>query len=219
MSNLSKSSEEDLILRVWDGDEAVLGELLMAYAIPIEKAISRHFSGLSNHDVEDVVAEAFQRFWQSRNHYDSSQSLRAYLYTIAKNVANKLVSGHLAWQKTRLLERPTSNNWLCAVEQADDALKEKLDGIEVEQKGICKALYNALNKLPKIERDIIEAYAYSEDNEINSGALGVELGKKHCDGVPIPAGTIRQYKHRAKKKIITEMKNHGYELERTGIRL
>jgi len=208
-------ADEDLALRAWDGDESVLGDLLMAHASSIERAIARQFPCLSG-EAEDIVAEAFQRFWQSRDHYDATQSLRAYLYKIAVNVARNLVSGHLNWQKARLLERPTDTDWLGNVEQPSDNIDETLNAVEGNQKGICKALGDSLAVLPSVERAVIEAYALADGVKVDAGMLGVELGRRHSGGVPIPAGTIRQHKRRAKKKIIDEMRKRGYELDNAG---
>ena len=77
---------EDLVLRVWDGDESVLGELLMMFAANLETAIGKRFD-LNHADVEDVVSEAFGLFWKARENYDSSRPLGAYLYRIAYHVA------------------------------------------------------------------------------------------------------------------------------------
>lgn len=208
-------TEEDLTLRVWDGDESVLGDLLMAHASSIERAIVHQFPSLSA-DTEDVVAEAFRRFWQSRDRYDPSQSLRAYLYTIAVNVARNLASGHLRWQKARRLERTASDDWLSNVSQPTSTFEEELDAVEERQQGVCIALRDSLKSLSPIERAVIEAYALANDVDVDAGMLGVELGNTHCDGIPIPAGTIRQHKYRAKKKILGEMRKRGYELENAG---
>jgi len=93
---------------------------------------------------------------------------------------------------------------------------ESLDAVEESQSGICKAIAESLEKLSVIERAVIEAYAVADGVSINAGALGIELGKQHCGGVPIPAGTIRQHKFRAKNKLVTDMRKRGYELENIG---
>ena len=212
----STNTEEDFTLRVWDSDESVLGELLISLGIPIQTAIERKYSGLSEADAEDVVAEAFCRFWKSREHFDGSQSLGAYLYRIAENVAIDFVTGHLVWQKTRLLEKPIDDDWLRNISQYDDALNKELDSIEGKNEGIYNAIRSALEKLTPVEQAVIKAYAYALDGEVKSGPLGIELGNKLCDGVPIPAGTIRQHKLRAKEKMVNEMQKLGDDHLLTG---
>lgn len=209
-------TDDDLTLRIWEGDESALGDLLVSIALPIERAIRRGFPNISETDVEDVVAEAIKRFWQSRHRYDNKQSVGAYLYKIAFNVAQSLVAGHLNWQKSRNMEQEMDDGWLQQLEQPNET-SETLDAIESSQSGICKALKGVLSKLSAIERDVIEVYALAGNHPVKSEMLGIELGRKHYGGVPIPAGTIRQHKLRAKKKIVTEMRNIGYELEKTGM--
>lgn len=219
MDDAAKSldTEDDLVLRVWDGDEAVLGDLLISYGPSIERAIALQFSNLAK-DAEDIVAEAFQRFWKSRDRYNAKQSLRAYLFKIAVNVARNLASGHLGWQKSRNLEQQIDDEWLHSFEQPPDTIDDELDEAEDTQKGICKALRESLNVLSDIERVVIDAYAVLKSDEANATELGVELGKRHCNGVPIPGGTIRQHKRRAKTKLFAEMRKRGYELENIGVR-
>lgn len=209
-------TDDDLTLRVWEGDESVLGDLLISFALPIERAINLRFPSISATDAEDVVAEAIMRFWRSRDRYDNKQSLGAYLYTIAVNVASNLVSGHLNWQKSRNLGQETDDGWLQQLKQPNET-SGRLDAVESEQPGICKALKGVLSKLSAIERDVIEVYALAGNHPVKSEMLGIELGRKHYGGVPIPAGTIRQYKLRAKKKIATEMRPLGYDLENLGM--
>ena len=100
----STSLDDDLALRAWDNDENVQGELLLHYGGALERTIANGFSRLSPIEVEDVIAEAIKRFWESRHNFDGQRSIRAYLYRIAKSVASELVSGKLNWQKSRNLE-------------------------------------------------------------------------------------------------------------------
>lgn len=210
-------TDDDLTLRIWGSDESVLGELLMSHATSIERAIANQFQNLAA-DAEDIVAEAFRKFWQSRDRYDPTQSLRAYLFKIAENVAYDLASGHLRWQKSRNLEQKVDDEWLQNLEHPADDIDDELDAIEVKEKGICKALRDSLKTLSPIERAVIEAYGVVNGAEVSAAALGMELGKRYCNGVPIPTGTIRQHKYRAKNKLIAEMRKRGHELENKGAR-
>ncbi len=51
---------------------------------------------------------------------------------------------------------------------------------------------------------------------MDAGDLGKELGIKHKDGVPIPAGTIRVYKLRAKAAIEKKLARAGHDLKAKG---
>jgi len=57
------------------------------------------------------------------------------------------------------------------------------------------------------------AYAEAVDYELDAGLLGQRLGEELNNGVPIPAGTIRQYKRRAMAAIETELRKRGHDID------
>lgn len=217
MDEIPSSTEldDDLALRAWDDDETVQGEILVHYGGALECVIANQFDRLSSAEVEDVIAEAIKRFWEWRHNFDGKQSVRACLYRIATRVASELVSGRLNWQKTRNLERSYDQSHF---EERNDEAETKLDDIEQRHPKICEDLKQVIGKLPDIQQDVIWAYGLAGDFELDAAHLGRELGNKYKDGVPIPAGTIRQYKKRAKDTIINEMRRRGHDLERLGVR-
>ena len=209
-------TDDDLVLRAWDGDESVQGDLVVKYSMALETAISHRLPGRLKAYAEDVVAETIRRFWQSKEKFDPGQELGAYLYRIARNLANDLASGHLAWQIARNLEVTVDDECLGNIQSESHESAHELDAVEKRQTGICKAMAESLDTLNPIERDVIEAFGFAGDYEVNAGVLGIELGKIHKEGVPIPAGTIGQHKFRAKNKLIAEMRKRGFEIEKPG---
>jgi DNA-directed RNA polymerase specialized sigma24 family protein len=210
--------QDDLTLRLWDGDESVKGELVMQFVPAVSAAIAGAFESLSEHDVEEVMSEAISRFWRWRNRYDpATGSIRACLYKIAVRVASEMLSGRLNWQKARLLERHLSDESAFDL-AAKDAIEEDLDKLESLNPDLLKALKEASGGLPPLQQDILEAYAkaWANDYELDAGRLGIELGRKHNHGVPYPAVTIRGYKHRAKEALAVAMKKRGFDLRGLG---
>ena len=205
---------EDIILRAWDDDESVLGQLVLDDAGTLERAIANEFRRLSAEEVADVIAEAIKRFWEWRHKFDGQRSIRACLYRIANNVASELVSGRLKWQKSRNLESSVDQ---AQFEEYQDNSDSRLDEIEIKHPQICDDLYQVIQQLSEIQQAVIWAYGLAGDFELDASDLGRELGKKYKNGVPIPAGTIRQHKKRAKDTITSEMKKRGYDLERLGV--
>tara|TARA_R110002126_G_scaffold178268_2_gene327196 strand:- start:1305 stop:1961 length:657 start_codon:yes stop_codon:yes gene_type:complete len=213
-SSQSANLTEDLTLRAWENDESVLGELVLSYAGKLERAIANEFRRFSPAEVEDVVAEAIKRFWEGRHDFDGQKNIGAYLYRIAQHVACELVSGRLNWQKSRNLERSID---LFLVESDGGVPVSDLEELESQNPKICDDLNEVVRQLSEIQQDVIWAYAFAGDFELDSAHLGRELGNKYKDGIPIPAGTIRQYKKRAKDKIFSEMNKRGYDLEKLGV--
>lgn len=199
--------EDDLALRVWDGDETVLPDLLLYCAGSIEAAIARR-PGMKS-IAEDIVAEAIARFWKYRQQYDGRRSLRCYLYRIAVNVAKEYAAGRLKWQRARNLEAPVDGELVGETDGVSDA-----DSDETVKKPepLHQALSEVVGKLSALFRDIIQAYANAGNCPPDAAELGIEMGRRHNHGVPYPAGTIRQYKKRARDTIVLEMKKLGFDL-------
>ncbi|QDV26036.1 RNA polymerase sigma factor [Aureliella helgolandensis] len=204
----TSASDEELELRAWDGDESVQAELVLSLSAPLERAMIKKY-GLNTADAEDVVADGIRIFWQIRERYDPSQSLKAFIYRIVDRIALKLVSGHLRWQKARNLETQVDDTWLAEIAAAETAANDGNLKDGEPTKPLCQVVQRALDTLNELERLVIEAYARAGDEEVKAAELGVELGKQR-DGVPIPEGTIRQNKRRAIAKIEAELMRQGY---------
>jgi len=199
--------EDDLALRVWDGDETVLPDLLLYCAGSIETVIAKR-PGMKS-IAEDIVAEAVAQFWKRRQRYDGKRPLRCYLYRIAVNVAKQYAAGRLKWQKARNLETTSQDELL------SEAAHPEQNGVDETEKTpapLCQSLNRVVGNLPPLQCDVIQAYANAADCPLDAAELGIEMGKRHNHGVPYPAGTIRQYKKRAKDTIVLEMKKLGFDL-------
>ena len=211
---MSTDTDEDLTLRAWGGDDSVKGEILRAHGMSLEKSIARLLPTRFKGQAEDVVCQAIANFWASRNKYDGKRPLGAYLYTIAKNIASDLASGKRPQQKSQNMERYGDHGYLDSFEHPVEA---ELDQVEEENSDFIVAVRESLGLLSDIERDVIEAYGLSDNHEdVNAVQLGIELGEKYKDGVPIPKGTIRQHKFRGKEKLAKAMRQRGYDIENPG---
>lgn len=206
--------DDSIVLRVWDGDKDVLGPLLVKHAGAIEVMIRGAFPNLE--DPEDVVAEAFRRFWESRDSFDGERSVRGYVYGIARHVALEVTACRLNWQKARELEVSVDADVVARF--PGDELEDRLDELEGGRPKLLVDLREVLNELRPIRRAVIEAYSLAGDYELDAGQLGIELASEFNDGVPIPASSIRGHKKRARDEIIAEMSKRGYNLERLEMR-
>jgi DNA-directed RNA polymerase specialized sigma24 family protein len=215
-----QTEQDELILKLWDGDESAKGELVLLCAGRVEAGIQREFPALTEVEVEDVVAEAIKRFWKWRESYDpEAATLQTVIYGIAANVASEFRSGRYKWQKIRLrqVEDPVGLFDRTRYADAPDAAEsdpkppELQDALLVEVRAVFESL-------PALQQDILRAYADAEASEfeLDAGDLGKELGIKHQDGVPIPAVTIRVYKLRAKAAIEKKLARAGHDLKAKG---
>lgn len=83
-ANMGRESESELIGRLKRGDAMAFTllynmyfDLLYNYAVQFTK---------SQHDAEDVVQEVFVRLWNGRDRLADSDSVKALLYRVAKNL-------------------------------------------------------------------------------------------------------------------------------------
>lgn len=205
------ADDQDMTLRVWDGDEAVLGELVMKHYGAIKRFIQKSYPRLSDEDVEDIVSVGIYRFWSCRQRYDGQRPLGPWLCQFAINVAKESVARRFKWQKARQLEVQVDFPIESA---AAKETEDKLDRVEAQNPKLLSDIQRVIAELSPLQREIWSAYAFSGNLTPDAGALGVELGKKYENGIPIPAGTIRVYKSRAINLVKAEMKKLGYDLDR-----
>ena len=203
-------SDEDLhdevALKVLEGDESTLEDILHHYAPPIEKALYKKYSGLlSNADIEDILSIAIMKLWMHRQQYDDRRgSVRTYLYRIADNSAKDLIK--TGWHQARRLERYSEKDFLEHTVVVENHMLQKVS-IEKEtpvQSRMSNATQKVLNGLPEIQRKILWADAMA-DGVADSAELGKKLGGH-------PSATIRQYRMRAKKAFREGMRKLGFEI-------
>lgn len=209
--------QEELTLRLWDGDESVKGELILASSAEIEAAIRREFPALTETDAEDVVAESIRRFWIWRENYDPERAkISTVLYRIAVKVASEYRSGKYKWQKAMLREKGVAAEFFQSLESTLAPPVDDADETDEPDSQLGKAVKRAVESLPDIQQDILRAYADAGDYPLDAAVLGRDLGNKYKGGVPIPAGTIRVYKNRGKEALTQRLSRDGFDLNKMG---
>lgn len=195
--------QDEVAIRLWDGDATVLAEILVQYAPSLEKAIGGKYPSFSSQDLEDIVCEAIKRLWAKRDEYDDSKgSVRCLLYRIADNYAKDILKS--GWQKLQDKRESFYEDSLEDIiddKTEDDNENELPDNYDSK---FNKDLRIIVKNLPEIQQKIVWAFALAPEGEINAPILSKELG--------YPAGTIRQYLKRAKDTIRAEMKKRGHDL-------
>lgn len=218
MANVKKTSqaEDELTLKLWDGNDSVKGELLVACGGRIEVAIRCKFPGLSVEDAEDVVAEAIRRFWMWRKKFDPKRAkLFTMLYKFADEVACECRTGRLKAQQAQILEKGVDADFFLRVE-APATEGDPPDDMENKPSPVQKALAECFGALSDLQKDILERFAAARQGGVDAATVGKDLGDKHKDGVPIPAGTIRTNRSRAWDSLDACMRRKGFDLNALG---
>ena len=206
------SSEQDLqdaiALKVFDGDESALTDILVRYGPRLEKWLLKRFGGkLSVEDIEEIISDAARKFWAARAKYDDKKaSIRWLLCVIANRLALD-VQKH-GWHKARSLELNVEKQFLegqyvdgrhpGAIIADDPPASE---ATAQRDKAVRDTLVEITNLL---QRQILEHDAFAED-EVDAAELGRRLGG-------VPAGTIRVNRARAKEAFKVGMKKRGYDV-------
>lgn len=93
-------SEVALVQQLIEGSEEAFESLYFQYANKLAAFVTQYAN--SKEDVEEAVQETFLAVWLNRSNIDSNQSFSAYLFTIAKNFALKIIRKNI--QQTLLEE-------------------------------------------------------------------------------------------------------------------
>lgn len=196
--------QDEVAIRLWDGDETVSETILEQYAPCIGKALAGKYSSFSLEDIEDIICEAIKRLWEKRRNYKESEgSVRGLLYKIADNIAKDILKSPRFEFRQRINNSP--NLPLEEIAQRYFSSNEDKDALsEDHDPKLSKDLNESLKTLSEVQRKILLAYALAPDGKINSPVIGRELG--------IPAVTVRVYHQRAKEKVRAEMKKRGHHL-------
>lgn len=197
--------QDDIALKVYEGDESALSDILRYYAPRIENYLINQYRGqLNNADVEDVVCIMVRKFWDYREQYDDKKgTIKSFLYFIANNVTKDIL--RTGWYKARQLERSTEREFFEQSLITENHLNQSpMDTENSEESDIIKATNKVLSNLSDIQRKILLADAMA-DGVAESAELGERLGG-------YPAATIRQYRMRAKKAFRDGMKKLGFNI-------
>jgi RNA polymerase sigma factor (sigma-70 family) len=196
----------ELAIRLLDGDDTVLRDILRLYGPAVHQSLTRRYKFIfCAEDIDDVIAVAIHQLWTACDTYDERKGcLRAWFWRIADNAARDVLKH--GWQKARQLECDADvyNIAVAADPPSDDP--PGIAGTEEVEPPVFRDLRKIIDGLPEIQRTIILADANAKDDVACASYLANELG--------IPEGTVRVYRKRAMDKIRLELKKRGYDLRK-----
>lgn len=198
--------QDEIALKIFEGDESALSDILLNYAPPITSVLAKKFRDqLNEQDIEDIMSISLMKFWDKRHSYDDKKgTVKAFLYVIAENTAKDVLK--LGWyqarQKEIILEKEYIEQSL-VYERHPNQLSLETDSNEPSDE-MTQAVHQALDELPEIQRKIIMTDTMA-GGEASSAELGKQLGG-------IPATTVRVYRKRAKEAFCQAMKKRGFNI-------
>ena len=99
------ASDEVLMARLQEGDDAALGELMARWELPVKAFLLR--VGVANADVEDVAQETFVRLYQKRAAYQTGAAVKPWLLTLAANLGRSRMRWRWRRREDELSEEAT----------------------------------------------------------------------------------------------------------------
>ena len=145
-----QTKEDRFAVRLRAGDTTVLDEILTCHGGMVESQLRKRFSpAVNDADLEDIMAVALFRLWQSRERFDPRKAgLRAWLYVLARSATLDLL------RKRNLEARAVAG-------RARDGRGEARSDVE-SPGGVVSALIEAIGDLPEKDQAIVAAWLYSD---------------------------------------------------------
>lgn len=147
-----ETDDDDLALRMMDGDREALREVLRRHLEPVREALEgKYHTTVQQADIDEAVNRAILKLWQKAGNYNKKLGdLGAWLYIIAESA---LIDVYRREKKHRM-RHPILPDEFDAPEQCETEPEQLTN----EEKRELKELNNIIeNKLPKLQKAIIKA--------------------------------------------------------------
>ncbi len=178
-SEIAKIPDEELMIRLAEGQIESLGELYFRYGGMVRSAVVRAAPEIPLSKLDDLTQDIFLAVHLSVSRYNEQSKFRSWLYTIASKKA-------MAWRRNTWLRRK-----LLGLHEGEPIA---IGNVERDQpdKAITmrRAANEALSMLPKKQREVLILSAVE-------GFSGEEIAQT----MGMKVDTVRTWLHRARKKL------------------
>ncbi len=158
MNDASADADVAAMLRLHDGDDLALNELMNRWQQPLVRFLYRYT--LSEADSLDLAQDTFVRVYEHRAKYDARGKFSTWLYTIATN----LCRNHARWKSrhpTVSMEVELSANSDTTLgEQLPDAKATPAQSAQTDELAV--AVRDAIQTLPDDQRTATLLYEYED---------------------------------------------------------
>lgn len=158
MNDASADADVAAMLRLRDGDDLALNELMNRWQQPLVRFLYRYT--LSEPDALDLAQDTFVRVYEHRAKYDARGKFSTWLYTIATN----LCRNHARWKSrhpTVSMETELSANSDTTLgEQLPDAKATPAQTAQTDE--LAGAVRDAIQTLPDDQRTATLLYEYED---------------------------------------------------------
>ncbi len=158
MTEAAPDADTDAMLRLRDGDDLALNELMTRWQQPVVRFLYRYT--VSEEDALDLAQETFVRVYEHRAKYDARGKFSTWLYTIAGN----LCRNHARWKS----RHPTVSIETQTSAQSDTTLgdqlpdKSRTPAQDAAGHELADAVRDAIQELPDDQRTATVLYEYED---------------------------------------------------------
>lgn len=205
LPHMELESDQELISRIQERDATAFETLFARYS----EAIRRHAARMVRDEnaAEDIVQEVFLRVWTCAEQWNNQGEFRAWLFTIARNLA----LNHL-----RTVQRRRQQSLEIPADEIDDDGDESFSSIPswlidtaslkpdamLEQAERYELLQRLVDELPEEKREVFQLFY---ESEMSLREVAVTLG--------IAEGTVKSRLHYAMKRLAQKWKEIAIEWE------
>lgn len=157
---------EDLVSKIRLGDEKVFEYIKKEWGQKL-RIFARSYVRL-NGVSEDLVQDTFIKFWEARRTFENEKMIAPYLFTILRNKCLDYLKHKVVEQKFNDIATENYNYWLANIY----ALEDPSISIITENQ-IKKALFDAINKMPQLRREI---FIMSRFKDMKNQEVAEEMG-------------------------------------------
>lgn len=139
MGNLSKHNDQELLIKLRNGDVSAFDELYYRY---VKKLMAFALSFFPNRDLaQDAVQDIFIRIWERRSELDESKNFKTYLFQSVK-----------FYMFNYARDRKPS----CTLDEAPDHFIVKENKVETDlaYQDLESAVFTLIEKLPKVQQEV-----------------------------------------------------------------
>ena len=156
---VARLSDEELVSRCREGDQAAWEELVDRYA-SLVYAVARRAFGFRMHDAEEVFQETFTRIWEHLDELEESRAIAGWIRQIARRLCIDRLRAHSC------VELPEDETELPP--ELDEALEQLDVAVSVQQ---------AMAKVARPAREVLERFFLRDESyQRISDALGIPHG-------------------------------------------
>ena len=180
--------DTEIIRRLEKGDQSVLATILKDIVPRHWRLLRRKFGeGISNEDIEDIIAVSLAKVWDKRQSFDYSKGdFSGWFYVILRNSALDFLRRKVPKVEEVLAVIPLSDAESCTETALAGTLQQTIASLSERERKVLSPLF--------------------ESSGVSIGDLSAEL--------EISEGAVRQLRFRATQKLKRDLESIGYTIQR-----